>query len=29
MRNLVGKDVRNGALVALDYQTGEVVAYVG
>ncbi len=29
MRNLVGKDVRNGALVALDYQTGELVAYVG
>ena len=23
------KDVRNGALVAMDYQTGEIVAYVG
>ena len=29
VRNLVGKDVRNGALVAMDYQTGELVAYVG
>jgi membrane peptidoglycan carboxypeptidase len=29
MRNLEDKDVRNGALVALDYQTGEVIAYVG
>jgi len=29
VRNLVGKNVRNGALVALDYQTGELVAYVG
>jgi peptidoglycan glycosyltransferase len=29
MKNLVGKDVHNGALVALDYQTGEIVAYVG
>ena len=28
-RNLRSKDVRNGALVALDYQTGELVAYVG
>ena len=29
MRNLEDKNVRNGALVALDYQTGEVVAHVG
>ena len=29
MRNLRGKDVHNGAMVALDYQTGELVAYVG
>ncbi|MGK2850374.1 MAG: transglycosylase domain-containing protein [Candidatus Limnocylindrales bacterium] len=29
VRNLKGKSVRNGALVALDYQTGELVAYVG
>ena len=29
MRNLASKDLRNGALVALDYQTGELVAYVG
>ena len=29
MANLENKDVRNGALVALDYQTGELVAYVG
>jgi membrane peptidoglycan carboxypeptidase len=29
VRNLENKDVRNGALVALDYQTGEIVAYVG
>ena len=29
MRNLVNKNVRNGALVALDYQTGELIAYVG
>jgi membrane peptidoglycan carboxypeptidase len=29
MKNLRGKDVHNGALVALDYQTGELVAYVG
>ena len=27
--NLRNKDVRNGAIVALDYQTGELVAYVG
>ncbi len=29
MRNLQGKNVGNGALVAVDYQTGELVAYVG
>ena len=29
LRNLETKNVRNGALVALDYQTGELVAYVG
>jgi len=29
MRNLEDKNVRNGALVALDYQTGQVIAYVG
>ena len=29
MKNLRGKDINNGALVALDYQTGELVAYVG
>ena len=29
MANLTNKDLRNGALVALDYQTGELVAYVG
>ncbi len=29
MANLKNKDLRNGALVALDYQTGELVAYVG
>jgi peptidoglycan glycosyltransferase len=29
MANLVDKDVNNGALVAIDYQTGELVAYVG
>ena len=27
--NLRGKDVHNGALVALDYRTGDVLAYVG
>ncbi|MBA3778203.1 MAG: transglycosylase domain-containing protein [Chloroflexi bacterium] len=29
MENLRNKDLNNGALVALDYQTGEVLAYVG
>ncbi|HEY7737314.1 MAG TPA: transglycosylase domain-containing protein [Candidatus Limnocylindrales bacterium] len=29
MTNLRDKQIRNGALVALDYQTGEIVAYVG
>ncbi len=29
MANLKNKDLRNSALVALDYQTGELVAYVG
>lgn len=29
MTNLRDKDVNNGALVAMDYQTGEIVAYVG
>ncbi len=29
MQNLVDKNVRNGALVAYDYQTGELIAYVG
>jgi len=29
MRNLEDKNVRNGALVAVDYQTGELIAYVG
>jgi membrane peptidoglycan carboxypeptidase len=29
MKNLRGKDIHNGALVALDYQTGELIAYVG
>jgi membrane peptidoglycan carboxypeptidase len=29
MRNLEEKNVRNGALVATDYQTGELIAYVG
>ena len=29
MENLRNKDLHNGALVALDYQTGELVAYVG
>ncbi len=29
LANLENKNLRNGALVALDYQTGELVAYVG
>ena len=29
MANLEDKNVRNGALVAVDYQTGELIAYVG
>ena len=29
MRNLSSKDLNNGALVAIDYQTGQIVAYVG
>jgi peptidoglycan glycosyltransferase len=29
MQNLENKNVRNGALVAIDYQTGEVIAHVG
>ncbi|MFL5756312.1 MAG: transglycosylase domain-containing protein [Chloroflexota bacterium] len=29
MRNLRDKNLGNGALVALDYQTGEIVSYVG
>ncbi len=29
IRNLENKNIRNGALVAEDYQTGELVAYVG
>jgi membrane peptidoglycan carboxypeptidase len=29
MQRLRGKDLNNGALVAIDYQTGELVAYVG
>ena len=29
MQRLRDKDLNNGALVALDYQTGELVAYVG
>ncbi len=29
MQNLRNKNLRNSALVALDYQTGELVAYVG
>ncbi|HEY3164695.1 MAG TPA: transglycosylase domain-containing protein, partial [Candidatus Limnocylindrales bacterium] len=27
--NLRGKDINNGALVAIDYKTGELIAYVG
>ncbi len=29
MANLRNDDLRNGALIAMDYQTGEIVAYVG
>ncbi len=29
MTNLIGRNVHNGALAAVDYQTGEVIAYVG
>ena len=29
MANLKNKDLHNGALVAVDYETGELVAYVG
>jgi peptidoglycan glycosyltransferase len=29
VRALRGKDIHNGALVALDYRTGDVLAYVG
>jgi membrane carboxypeptidase/penicillin-binding protein len=29
MAKLRDKDVRNGALIAMDYQTGEILAYVG
>jgi membrane peptidoglycan carboxypeptidase len=29
VKNLKGKDINNGALVALDYETGQLVAYVG
>ncbi len=29
MQNLRSKDLHNGALVAMDYQTGELLAYVG
>ena len=29
IRGLRGKDIHNGALVALDYRTGDVLAYVG
>ena len=27
MRNLRNKTLRNGALIAMDYQTGEILAY--
>jgi membrane peptidoglycan carboxypeptidase len=27
--DLIGKDLNNGALVAVDYETGEIIAYVG
>ena len=29
IRALRGKDLHNGALVALDHRTGDVLAYVG
>ena len=29
MRNLIGKSLYNGTLVAEDYQTGQIIAYVG
>ncbi len=29
MANLADKNLRNGALIAIDYQTGEIVAYQG
>ena len=29
VNNLRGKDLHNGALVAIDYRTGDVIAYVG
>ncbi|MFM2106632.1 MAG: hypothetical protein RL338_1664 [Chloroflexota bacterium] len=29
VQGLRGKDVKNGALIAVDYRTGEVLAYVG
>ncbi len=29
MSNLRSKDLHNGALIAMDYQTGDIVAYVG
>ncbi len=29
MANLRSDDLRNGALIAMDYQTGEILAYVG
>jgi peptidoglycan glycosyltransferase len=29
VKNLRGKDINNGALVAIDYTTGELIAYVG
>ena len=29
MANLRSRDLRNGALIAMDYQTGEILAYVG
>jgi membrane peptidoglycan carboxypeptidase len=29
MQNLAGKKLFNGALIAMDYQTGQIIAYVG